>query len=112
MYGDLASLSGTLLHQAVSVQYEIRDELSNDEALPVNYEDLAAYVLGIAPNETGVNIPSEPTPYMAIAGIILWTSLSAPYDQDVTTASQMSSPMLPLSMTCRELKKSDQAGLL
>ncbi len=90
VYGDLASLSATMLPQAVAIQKEIQDQLSDTDAL-VDYDsNFAAYVLGNTTNETGVNIPSDPTPYMAIAGIVLWTSVSGPCEQDLTTASQIS----------------------
>ena len=65
----------------------MQEELQFDGAL-IDYPEFAAYVLENAPNETGVNVPSEPTPYMAIAGIILWTSISGPCYQDLTAASQ------------------------
>ena len=87
VYGDLTSLSGTSVPQAISIQNEIQEELQFDGAL-IDYNEFAAYVLGNTPNETGVNVPSEPTTYMAIARIVLWTSILGPCYQDVTTASQ------------------------
>ena len=88
VYGDLSSLSGTMLPQAVSIQNEIQHQVEDDGNL-LDYENLAGYVLADITNETGVNIPSDPTPYMAIAGIVLWTSVSGPCEQDLTTASQI-----------------------
>ena len=89
VYGDLASLSGTTLPQAISIQTEIQDQVTGGSNL-IDYVNFAPYVLGNTTNETGGNIPRDPTPYMAIAGIVLWTSVSGPCDQDLTTASQIS----------------------
>ena len=89
VYGDLASLSSMALPQAIAIQTEIQDQVTNDDNL-VDYPSFAAYVLGDTTNETGVNIPSDPTPYMAIAGIVLWTSVSGPCDQHYTIASRTS----------------------
>ena len=89
VYGDLASLSGTTLPQAISIQTEIQDQLIGNDAL-IDYPEFASYALGNTANETDGNIPSDPTPYMAIAGIVLWTSVSGPCDQELTTASQTS----------------------
>lgn len=89
VYGDRASLSRTTLPQVVAIQSGIEEQLIyiNNVAL---YNNDVGVILGDTGNETGVNTPSEPTPYMAIAGIVLWTSASGPCDQDLTTASQVS----------------------
>ena len=89
VYGDLTSLTGTSLPQVVSAQDEIQAQFSTAVNL-IDYPGLAPYALGDTTDGTDVNIPSEPTPYMAIAGIVLWTSVPGPCDQDVTTASQIS----------------------
>ena len=89
VYGDLASLSGTTLPQVVAIQSEIQDQLIDSDNVDAYNNEVAA-ILGDTTNEIGSNIPSNPTPYMAIAGIVLWTSVSGPCDQDLTTASQVS----------------------
>ncbi len=91
VYGDLASLSGTTLPQVESLQAEIYDELKNsgNEEL-IDYESFAGYVLANTNNEAAINTLSYPTPYMAIAGIVLWTSVSGSCDQ-ISTATLQSS---------------------
>ena len=81
VYGDLASLSGTMLPQAVNIENDVVDAL-------VDYMSFADYVLANTANETDSRIPSDPTPYMAIAGIVLWTSIPGACDQVLTTTSQ------------------------
>ena len=80
VYGGFAALSGTTFRRAIAVQEEIRDQLYNAANL-ADYDDFGAYVHAETTNETSVGILSEPTPYMAIAGIALWTSISGPGDK-------------------------------
>ena len=91
VYGDLAPLSGTTLPQAVSIQAEIYSELQNsgNEEL-IDYEGLAGYVLANTANEAANNTLGYPTPYMAIAGIVLWTTVSRSCNQISTNTLQSS----------------------
>ena len=107
VYGGLAALSGTTLPQAVAFQEEIQDELYNAANL-AEYDGFGLYVLANTTNETSIGIPSEPTPYMAIAGIVLWTSVSGPYDQDLATVSQNSCNTCYLNHTFNIIQKGGQ----
>ena len=107
VYGDLASLSGTTLPQAVSIQEEIQDQLY-DASNIADYDDFGAYVLANTTNETGISIPSDPTPYMAIAGIVLWTSVSGPCEQDLASASQNSCSTCYLNDTFNLIEEGGQ----
>ena len=91
IHGDLASLSGTTLPQAVSIESEINAIFMYADSSEIfDYEGLVGYVLADTTNGTAINTLSYPTPYMAIAGIGLWTSVSSSCNQTSTTAYQPS----------------------
>ena len=88
VYGDLASFSWTL-PQALTIQDKIEEDLAGIEGPLFGYGEFADYVLGNTTDEAGVNSPSDPTPYIAIDGFVLWTSVSGPCDKDLATTSQV-----------------------
>ena len=91
VHGDLASLSGTTLPQAVSIESKINNEFNISDFFSLGqewYGNLIGYVLGDTTSGSAINTLSYPTPYMAIAGIVLWTSTSGPCDQLSTTSYQ------------------------
>lgn len=91
IHGDLASLSGTTLPQTVSIESEINAIFMYADSSEIfDYEGLVGYVLADTTNGTAINTLSYPTPYMAIAGIGLWTSVSSSCNQTSTTAYQPS----------------------
>ena len=91
IHGDLASLSGTTLPEAVSIESEINAIFMYADSSEIfDYEGLVGYVLADTTNGTAINTLSYPTPYMAIAGIGLWTSVSSSCNQTPTTAYQPS----------------------
>ena len=92
VHGDLASLSGTTLPQAVAVESKINNEFNISDYFSLGqdwYGKLVNYVLGGTTSGTAINTLNYPTPYMAIAGIVLWTSYSdITCDQHATEPNQ------------------------